>query len=339
MRVIAVNSVGDGPPSPEATGTPAPGDSASGQKGAQGTPAEGSPAITGEPTVGETLSADTSGISDKDGIKKSVFTYQWMAGGADIDEATGASYTLTDDEEGLVVQVWVSFTDDAGNPEAVTSVGTAAVSPANTPASGVPAITGILRDGETLTADTSGISDDDRMDNAVFIYRWMAGGVDIDGATGASYTLTAEEVGTAISVWVSFTDDAGNPEAATSPPTEAVAPRPPLTAQFLGTPASHDGQSEFIFELRFSETPRRGFSYKTLRDHAFTVAGGEVIRARRLEKDKNARWEIHVRPDSNAAATIVLPATTACGAEGAICTEDGRMLSSSLELIVEGPDG
>ena len=339
VRVIAVNSVGDGAPSPEATGTPAPGDSASGQKGAQGTPAEGSPAITGEPTVGETLSADTSGISDKDGIKKSVFTYQWMAGGADIDEATGASYTLTDDEEGLVVQVWVSFTDDAGNPEAVTSVGTAAVSPANTPASGVPAITGILRDGETLTADTSGISDDDRMDNAVFIYRWMAGGVDIDGATGASYTLTAEEVGTAISVWVNFTDDAGNPEAATSPPTEAVAPRPPLTAQFLDTPASHDGQSEFTFELRFSEAPKKGFSYKTLRDHALTVAGGEVIRARRLEKDKNARWEIHVRPDSNAAATIVLPATTACGAQGAICTEDGRMLSSSLELIVEGPDG
>ena len=151
--------------------------------------------------------------------------------------------------------------------------------------------------------------------------------------------MTAEEVGTAISVWVSFTDDAGNPEAATSPPTEAVAPRPPLTAQFLGTPASHDGQSEFIFELRFSESPRQGFSYETLRDHAFTVTGGEVVRARRLEKDQNVRWEIHVRPDSNAAATIVLPATTACGAEGAICTEDGRMLSSSLELNVEGPDG
>ena len=339
VRVSAVNSVGDGAPSPEATGTPTAGDSDRGSEGAQGTPAEGSPAITGEPTVGETLRADNSGISDKDGMKKAVFTYQWVAGGADIDGATGASYTLTDDEEGLAVQVWVSFTDDAGNPEAVTSVGTAAVSPANTPASGVPAITGILRDGQTLAADTSGISDEDRMDNAVFTYRWMAGGTDIDGATGSTYTLTADEVGAAISVWVSFTDDAGNPEAVTSAPTEAVAPKPPLTAQFLDTPGSHDGQSEFTFELRFSETPRRGFSYETLRDHAFTVTGGEVVRARRLEPDKNVRWEIHIRPDSNAAVTIVLPATTDCEAEGAICTGDGRPLSERVELTVSGPNG
>ena len=339
VRVSAVNSVGDGAPSPEATGTPTAGDSDRGSKGAQGTPAEGSPAITGEPTVGETLRADNSGISDKDGMKRAVFTYQWVAGGADIDGATGASYTLTDGEEGLAVQVWVSFTDDAGNPEAVTSVGTVAVSPANTPASGVPAITGILRDGETLAADTSGISDEDRMDNAVFTYRWMAGGTDIDGATGSTYTLTADEVGAAISVWVSFTDDAGNPEAVTSAPTEAVAPKPPLTAQFLDTPGSHDGQSEFTFELRFSETPRRGFSYETLRDHAFTVTGGEVVRARRLEPGKNVRWEIHVRPDSNAAVTIVLPATTDCEADGAICTGDGRPLSERVELTVSGPNG
>ena len=339
VRVSAVNSVGDGAPSPEATGTPTADDSDRGAEGAQGTPAEGSPAITGEPTVGETLRADNSGISDKDGMKKAVFTYQWMAGGADIDGATGASYTLTDDEEGLAVQVWVSFTDDAGNPEAVTSVGTAAVSPANTPASGVPAITGILRDGETLAADTSGISDEERMDNAVFTYRWMAGGTDIDGATGSTYTLTADEVGAAISVWVSFTDDAGNPEAVTSVPTEAVAPKPPLTAQFLDTPGSHDGQSEFTFELRFSETPRRGFSYETLRDHALTVTGGEVVRARRLEPGKNVRWEIHVGPDSNAAVTIVLPATTNCEAEGAICTGDGRPLSERVELTVSGPNG
>ena len=337
IRVSAVNSVEDGAPSPEATGTPTAGDSGSGTKGAQGTPAEGSPAITGEPTVGETLRADNSGISDKDGMKKAVFTYQWVAGGADIDGATGPSYTLTDDEEGLAIQVWVSFTDDAGNPEAVTSVGTAAVSPANTPASGVPAITGILRDGETLAADTSGISDEDRMDNAVFTYRWMAGGTDIDGATGSTYTLTAHEVGTAISVWVSFTDDAGNPEAVTSAPTEAVAPKPPLTAQFLDTPVSHDGQSEFTFELRLSETPRQGFSYQTLRDHAFTVDGGSVQRAQRITKGSNLSWRITVMPDGNGQVVITLPVTEDCHAEGAICTGDGRKLSERVELTVTGP--
>ena len=32
--------------------------------------------------------------------------------------------------------------------------------------------------------DTSGIADDEGMENAVFTYRWMAGGTDIPGAPG-----------------------------------------------------------------------------------------------------------------------------------------------------------
>ena len=82
-----------------------------------------------------------------------------------------------------------------------------------------------------------------------------------------------------------------------------------------------------------------GLQLQDLRDHAFTVTGGEVVRARRLEPGKNVRWEIHVRPDSNAAVTIVLPATTDCEAEGAICTGDGRPLSERVELTVSGPNG
>ena len=47
-----------------------------------------------------------------------------------------------------------------------------------------------------------------------------------------------------------------------------------LTASVLSAPESHDGH--FTFELRLSEEPRTGFSYKPPRDHAFTVTGGEV---------------------------------------------------------------
>ena len=79
---------------------------------------------------------------------------------------------------------------------------------------------------------------------------------------------------------------------------------PPLTAEFLGAPASHDGQTAFTLELRFSE----GFpiSYATLRDHAFTVTGGEVTGVRRLEPPGNVRWEITVTPDTEAAVTVEL---------------------------------
>ena len=112
-----------------------------------------------------------------------------------------------------------------------------------------------------------------------------------------------------------------------------------LTASVTVVPESHDGSTVFTFELRFSETPRKRFSYKIMRDLAFTVTGGEVTGARRLEQGKNVRWELHVRPDGNGPVTIVLPVTTDCTAEGAICTEDRRPLSNRLEVTVPGPDG
>ena len=112
-----------------------------------------------------------------------------------------------------------------------------------------------------------------------------------------------------------------------------------MTATAHDVPSAHDGSTTFTFELRFSETPREGFSYKILRDNAFTVTGGEVVKARRLEKGKNVRWEISVRPDGNGPVTIVLPATTDCDADGAVCTDDGRMLSNPLEITVPGPGG
>ena len=111
----------------------------------------------------------------------------------------------------------------------------------------------------------------------------------------------------------------------------------PLTAGVHDVPASHEGNAVFTFELRFSE--QFPLSYKTLRDHAFTVTGGEVTRARRLERPGNIRWEITVRPSSDAAVTIVLPVTEDCEADGAICTADGRKLSERVEVTVSGPDG
>ena len=68
-------------------------------------------------------------------------------------------------------------------------------------------------------------------------------------------------------------------------------PEHPFTAVFEATPESHDGSSAFTFRLRFSETPRSGFSYKTPRDRAFTVTGGEVTKAGRLGDPRHAGWK------------------------------------------------
>ena len=91
----------------------------------------------------------------------------------------------------------------------------------------------------------------------------------------------------------------------------------------------------FTFEVRFSE--ELSLSYKRLRDHAFTVTGGTVKKAQRLEQGSNVGWRITVSPDSSGAVTIILPITEECDAQGAICTEDGRKLSTELELTVSGP--
>ena len=306
------------------------------------TPATGLPTITGTAQVGDTLTAVTTGIEDADGLDNVIFSYQWIRndGGTDTDisEATGSSYTLGDSDVDKTVKVRVSFTDDANNRETVTSAATAAVAARpNSLATGAPTISGTAQVGETLTADTSGIADEDGLTNASFAYQWQADGADISGATDSSYTLAVDDESKVISVKVSFSDDAGNEEESTSAATAAVEadPLPPLTASLENIATSHDGENAFTFELRFSE--EFSLSYKTLRDHALTVTGGTVRKAQRLEQGSNVGWRITVRPNSDGAVTIILPITEDCEAQGAICTDDGRKLSTELVLTVSGP--
>ena len=192
-------------------------------------PAEGAPAIRGKARVGEALTASTSGVSDADGLDNAVFAYQWLRGGADIPGADGRSYTAADADEGERLKVRVAFADDAGNAERLTSAATDAVEAApraNTPAEGAPAIRGKARVGEALTASTSGVTDADGLDNAVFAHQWLRGGADIPGATGATYAVVDADEGERLKVRVEFADDAGNEESLTSAATKAVAARP-----------------------------------------------------------------------------------------------------------------
>ena len=117
VRVVATNSIGDGLPSREVKTTPG-NNSATGQ-----------PTISGTAKVGETLTASTTGIADADGLTNATFTYQWLADDVEISGATAASYTLVAADEGEAITVEVSFTDDRGYQETVTSDATSAVAP------------------------------------------------------------------------------------------------------------------------------------------------------------------------------------------------------------------
>ena len=189
--------------------------------------ATGAPAISGTARVGETLTAGTAGIADGNGLSKATFGYQWLADDAAISGATGSTYTLAATDVGKAVKVRVTFTDDAGFGETLTSAATAAVAPTNSAATGAPAISGTARVGETLTAGTAGIADGNGLSKATFGYQWLADDAAISGATGSTYTLAATDVGKAVKVRVTFTDDAGFGETLTSAATAAVAPLPP----------------------------------------------------------------------------------------------------------------
>ena len=339
VRVIATNTVGEGPASAEVSGTPAGGVSEQQGAGNENNAPTGQPTISGTAQVDETLTANTSGIADADGLTNVSYSYQWIAGDADIPGAGSSTYTVRDADEDQTIRVRVNFTDDAGNPETLTSEATAAViARPNNPPTGQPTISGTAQVDETLTANTSGIADADGLTNVSYSYQWIAGDADIPGATSSTYTVKDSDEGQTIQVRVSFTDDAGNPETLTSEATAGVAgpPAAPLTVSLENEATSHDGTGTFTFELRFSEDVK--LSYRTLRDHSLTVTNGTVKKAKRQEQGSNIHWRITVEPDSTADVTVVLPVTTDCGDQGAICTKDGgRPLSNRLAFTVSGP--
>ena len=332
-------------PTPEPTPEPTPAATPE-----PNTPATGAPTISGTVQVGETLTADTSGIADADGLGNAVFEYQWIAEDTEVAGATSSTYTPVDADVGKTIKVRVSFIDGNNNQEALTSEPTASVAPGsgplvgftvvnasdqivveilthggalvlddpdngsygiradvetdaeigslrlqltgaedvdktenlapyslygdsdgnlngqalptgqytltatayaerrlegvvlgtlevsftvtetaaeeevqNSPATGVPTISGTARVGQTLEAFTNGISDADGLDDVAYSYQWLADNADIAGAMGKTYTLVAADQGTTITVRVTFDDDANNEESLTSVATASVA--------------------------------------------------------------------------------------------------------------------
>ncbi|MBP1761216.1 MAG: cell wall/surface repeat protein, partial [Firmicutes bacterium] len=81
----------------------------------------GTVSISGIPTVGKTLTADISGLTNQSGI----LSYQWKRGGTRIEGATAASYVLAEADTGYTITVVVASSDNSGT---VTSAATAEIS-------------------------------------------------------------------------------------------------------------------------------------------------------------------------------------------------------------------
>ena len=178
----------------------------------------GAVTIDGTITQNEELSANASALSDADGL--GTFSYQWKADGEAIENATSQTFTLTQSEVGKAITVDVSYDDQQGTTELVTSGATNNVENVNDPATGSVTISGLEAQGSVLTLDASAVSDQDGL--GTFSYEWFADGVAISGATETSFTPTQSEVGKPITVKVSFTDQYENAEQISSTATAEI---------------------------------------------------------------------------------------------------------------------
>ena len=182
-------------------------------------PATGSLTVAGTPAQGETLTADTSAVSDEDGV--GTMSYQWYRDGELITGEVSSELTLTQADVGSVISADISYVDGSGATEAFESASTAAVSNTNDAPTGAPVIAGTFSQDRELSVDVSSIADADGLGD--FSYQWNRDGVAIEGATAETYTLSEADVGTNISVTVSYTDGYGATESVVSVETADIA--------------------------------------------------------------------------------------------------------------------
>ena len=181
--------------------------------------------MTGDPTVGSSLTADPGTWSDP----AATFTYAWLrcdGNGActQIDGATDSTYILAADDLGYWVGVEVTATGLSGSGSADSNLVGPVVLTAPPALVIAPSISGDATVGSSLTADPGTWSDP----AATFTYAWLrctgnGGCTPIDGATDPTYILTTDELGRSVRVEVTAAN-AGGTTTAQSPPIGPVTP-------------------------------------------------------------------------------------------------------------------
>jgi very-short-patch-repair endonuclease/5-hydroxyisourate hydrolase-like protein (transthyretin family) len=141
------------------------------------------PAITGDAVVGGALAA-SQGTWSTDGL---AFAYQWLRDGTPIAGATAAEYTPGVADMGKPVSVKVTATRPGSTPGTATSDPVTVEKGAAPQNSAKPAITGTPELGETLT----GSDGEWDLEDLTFGYQWLRDGEVIEGATEATYVVTA----------------------------------------------------------------------------------------------------------------------------------------------------
>ena len=192
----------------------------------------------------------TSGSAGTVAENAAISTVVYTATATDVDAGQTLSYSLTGTDAGSfdinastgVVTLKASAnyeakasysfnvvaTDNGTGSLTDTKAVTVTVTDVNDPTTGLLAVAGEARQGQTLTViDT--LADQDGISGKT--YQWLADGVAIQGATQASFLLELAQAGKQISVQVRYTDSVNRIETLTSVSTSAVIGLVPLVSR------------------------------------------------------------------------------------------------------------
>lgn len=167
------------------------------------------PGVAGVPVVGQELTA-TPGTWSPDGLD---FAYQWNADDAPIDGATAPTFVVTADQLGASISVAVTATRPGFETAAAVSAPTGHVV-----AGSLPAFTAEIAGDAQVGAPLSTVLPDGDGVAA----QWNRGDTPIEGATGATYVPTVDDLGATITVTITRTVDGYETRSVTSSPTGAV---------------------------------------------------------------------------------------------------------------------
>jgi hypothetical protein len=193
------------------------------------------PTITGEASVGSTLTADPGAWNPA----PDTLSYQWLAGDVAIEGATNQSLAVDPSMLGKPLAVSVTARKSGYSRVSVTSSPTADVVPGTLTLTDPPTLTGSAKPGETLTLAPAATTP-----AAQATVTWLRSGHRVAGATGSTYALTASDLGSRISARVRLTREGYT----------TLRVRTPLSARVKSTPALHVSMHPGTGRLRVDAT-------------------------------------------------------------------------------------
>ena len=260
------------------------------------------PSITGTAAVGSQLTCADGSWS---GVPAPSLTRQWLRDGQPISGATDSAYTATGDDATHALTCRVSASNAGGSASATTSErAVPATTPQNTAA---PSITGGDKQGDKLTCTLGTWAG---FPAPALTVQWLREGTAIVGAGQATYVLSADDAGKAITCLVTGTNAAAAVAATSKPLSAAKAAEQVLAektteqvATVLGLPSAKQCLSRRLFKIRVRQPA--GVKVRS----AAVLVGGKKVKTTKVAGRFNATVDLRGLPKGSFTVKITITTT------------------------------